>query len=125
MLLSIFAALGLVLAIVGVYGVMSHAVAQQTREIGIRIALGAEPSSVAAMIVRSGALLLGAGVVLGLAGSALTVRVLAQRIWNVSPFDPVSFAAVAAILLAAGLQACAWPAWRAARTPPTVVLKDS
>jgi predicted permease len=124
-LLSIFAVLGLVLAIVGVYGVMSHAVAQQTREIGIRLALGAEPSSVAMMIVRSGAVLLGAGVVVGLAGSAITARLLAQQIWNVSPFDPVSFAAVAAILLAAGLQACAWPAWRAARTPPTVVLKDS
>jgi putative ABC transport system permease protein len=124
-LLTIFASLGLVLAVVGVYGVMSHAVAQQTREIGIRLALGAEPFAVAAMVVRSGAMMLLAGVALGLVGSAITARLLAQRVWNVSPFDPLSFVAVSAVLLAAGLQACAWPAWRAARTPPTVVLRDS
>jgi predicted permease len=123
-LLTIFAALGLVLATVGVYGVMSHAVAQQTREIGIRIALGADPSSVARRVVRSGFVMLIAGVVLGLAGSALGARLLAQQVWKISPFDPLSFAAVSIVLLAAGLQACAWPAWRAARTPPTVVLKE-
>jgi predicted permease len=123
LLLSVFAALGLTLAVVGVYGVMSHAVSQQTREIGVRIALGADPRSVAGMVVKSGALLLGAGVVLGLVGSVLTVRLLAGQIWNVSPFDPISFAAVSVVLMAAGLQACAWPAWRASRTPPTVALR--
>jgi ABC-type antimicrobial peptide transport system permease subunit len=102
---------------------MSHAVSQQTREIGVRIALGADPRSVAGMVVKSGALLLGAGVVLGLVGSVLTVRLLAGQIWNVSPFDPISFAAVSVVLMAAGLQACAWPAWRASRTPPTVALR--
>jgi predicted permease len=123
-LLSVFAALGLVLAVVGVYGVMSHAVVQQTREIGVRIALGANPRSVAAMVVRSGAALLLTGVALGLVGSALTARLLARQIWNVSPFDPISFAVVSVVLLAAGLQACAWPAWRAARTQPTVALRQ-
>jgi putative ABC transport system permease protein len=121
-LLSVFAALGLALSVVGVYGVMSNAVAQQTREIGVRLALGADPRSVAAMIVKSGTVLLVTGILLGLAGSLLTGRLLAQQIWNVSPFDPISFAAVSILLLAAGLQACAWPAWRAAHTSPTVAL---
>jgi putative ABC transport system permease protein len=101
---------------------MSNAVAQQTREIGVRLALGADPRSVAAMIVKSGTVLLVTGILLGLAGSLLTGRLLAQQIWNVSPFDPISFAAVSILLLAAGLQACAWPAWRAAHTSPTVAL---
>ena len=122
-LLSVFAALGLSLALVGIYGVMSQAVSQQRREIGVRIALGADPRAVAGMIVKSGALLLGAGVALGLVGSVLSVRLLERQIWNVSPFDPISFAAVSAVLMAAGLQACAWPAWRASRTPPTVALR--
>jgi putative ABC transport system permease protein len=122
-LLSVFAGLGLVLAVVGVYGVMSSMVVQQTREIGVRIALGADPSSVAAMIVKSGAVLLLTGTVAGLAGSVFAVRLLAGQIWNVSPVDPVSFAAVSLVLFAAGLQACAWPAWRAARTQPVVALR--
>ncbi len=122
-LLSVFASLGLVLAVVGVYGVMSSMVVQQTREIGVRIALGADPASVAAMIVKSGAVLLLAGTVAGLAGSVFAVRLLSGQIWNVSPVDPVSFAAVSLVLFAAGLQACAWPAWRAARTQPVVALR--
>ena len=122
-LLSVFAALGLTLAVVGVYGVMSHAVAQQTREIGVRIALGAEPGSVARMVVKSGAALLLAGIALGLAGSVFAARLLAQQVWQVSTLDPISFVAVSAILLVAGLQACAWPAWRAARTQPIVALR--
>ena len=122
-LLSVFAALGLTLAVVGVYGVMSHSVVQQTREIGVRIALGAEPGSVARMVVKSGAALLLAGIALGLAGSVFAARLLAQQVWQVSTLDPVSFVAVSAILLVAGLQACAWPAWRAARTQPIVALR--
>jgi putative ABC transport system permease protein len=123
-LLSVFAALGLALAVVGVYGVMSHTVSQQTREIGVRIALGADPRSVAQAVIRSGVLLLLAGVGLGLAGSVFAARLLSRQIWNVSPFDPISFAAVSAALLIAGLQACAWPAWRAARTQPIVALRQ-
>jgi putative ABC transport system permease protein len=123
-LLSIFAALGLTLAVVGVYGVMAHTVTQQTREIGVRIALGADPGSVGRMVVRSGAVLLLTGIALGLAGSVFAARLLAQQIWNVSPFDPISFAAASVVLLAAGLQACAWPAWRAARTQPIIALRQ-
>jgi predicted permease len=123
-LLSIFAGLGLLLAVVGVYGVMSNMVAQQTREIGVRMALGANPTSVAAMVVKSGGVLLVAGVVIGLVGSVFTSRLLSRQIWSVSTVDPISLAVVALVLLAAGLQACAWPAWRAARTEPTVVLRQ-
>jgi ABC-type antimicrobial peptide transport system permease subunit len=107
-----------------VYGVMSHSVAQRTREIGVRLALGAEPRSVARMVVTSGALLLLAGIALGLLGSVFAARLLSQQIWQVSTFDPISFAAVSAVLLVAGLQACAWPAWRAARTQPIVALRQ-
>ena len=123
-LLSIFAGLGLLLAVVGVYGVMSNMVAQQTREIGVRMALGADPGSVAAMVVKSGGVLLLAGVGLGLVGSVFTSRLLSQQIWNVSTVDPLSFVVVSIVLLVAGLQACAWPAWRASRTEPTVVLRQ-
>ena len=123
-LLSVFAALGLTLAVVGVYGVMSHTVSQQTREIGVRIALGADPGSVGRMVVRSGALLLLAGVAIGLVGSVFATRLLTQQIWNVSPFDPISFVAASGVLFAAGLQACLWPAWRATRTQPIVALRQ-
>ena len=123
-LLSVFAVLGLTLAVVGVYGVMSHTVSQQTREIGVRIALGADPGSVGRMVVKSGAVLLLSGIALGLVGSVFAGRLLAQQIWNVSAFDPISFLAASAVLFVAGLQACAWPAWRATRTQPIVALRQ-
>jgi predicted permease len=123
-LLSVFAALGLTLAVVGVYGVMSHTVSQQTREIGVRIALGADPGSVGRLVVKSGAILLLSGIALGLVGSVFAGRLLAQQIWNVSAFDPISFLAASAVLFVAGLQACAWPAWRATRTQPIVALRQ-
>ena len=123
-LLSVFAVLGLTLAVVGVYGVMSHTVSQQTREIGVRIALGADPGSVGRLVVKSGAILLLSGIALGLVGSVFAGRLLAQQIWNVSAFDPISFLAASAVLFVAGLQACAWPAWRATRTQPIVALRQ-
>jgi predicted permease len=122
-LFSVFAALGLILAVVGVYGVMSHSVAQQTHEIGVRMALGANGGAIAGMIMRRGATLLLVGIALGLAASLATARVLAGQIWNVSPFDPIAFGAVSLILLAAGLQACVWPARRAARIDPITALR--
>ena len=123
-LLSIFAGLGLLLAVTGVYGIMSNMVSQQTREIGVRIALGADPGSVARMVMKSGGVLLLAGVALGLAGSLLTSRMLSRQIWNVPAIDPLSFVIVSVVLLVVGLQACAWPAWRAARTEPTIALRQ-
>ena len=123
-LLSVFASLGLILSVVGVYGVMAHTVTQQTREIGVRIALGADPGSVGRMVVRSGGVLLVTGIALGLVGSAFAARLLARQIWNVSTFDLTSFAAASVVLLTTGLLACAWPAWRASRTQPIVALRQ-
>jgi predicted permease len=123
-LLSVFASIGLVLAIVGVYGVMSAAVAQQRHEIGVRMALGAGARTIAGMIVVRGSRLLIVGMAFGLAGSVLAARLLARQVWNVAPFDPMAFALVSLVLLAAGLQACLWPALRAARTDPVIALRQ-
>lgn len=76
------------------------------------------------MVIRSGALLLLTGVARGLAGGIVGARLPARQIWDVSPFDPVSFAAASVVLLVAGVQACAWPAWRESRTPPIVALRQ-
>jgi ABC-type antimicrobial peptide transport system permease subunit len=122
-LLSVFATMGLVLAVVGVYGVMATAVAQQRQEIGVRMALGASSRSIVAMVIARGSRLLLLGVTVGLAGSLLGARLLAKQVWNVSPFDPLAFVAVAGVLLAAGLQACLWPALRAGRTDPIIALR--
>lgn len=123
-LLSIFAVVGLVLAIVGVYGVMSSAVAQERQEIGVRLALGASAGAIARMVVGRGLRLLLAGTAVGLLGSYAAGRWLAGEVWNVRAFDPAAFAAVSLILLLAGLQACFWPARRAARTDPLIAIRE-
>jgi ABC-type antimicrobial peptide transport system permease subunit len=124
LLFAVFAVLGLVLALFGIYGVISHAVAQQTREIGIRIALGASFRQVIAMVLGTGARLLAAGVAVGLVASLASVKLLAGLVHNVSMFDPYSFAAVAVLLFAAGIFASFWPARRAARVDPITALRD-
>ena len=122
-LFSVFAAIGLALAILGVHGVMSNLVAQQTHEIAVRIALGADSGTIAGMVVGRGSRLLVLGIALGVAGSFATARVLAQEIWQVSPFDPISFGAMSLMLLASGLLACLWPARRALLVDPIVALR--
>ncbi len=124
LLFTVFAALGLILAIFGIYGVISHNVAQQTREIGIRIALGASFSQVITMVLTLGARLLVIGIVLGLVASLASVKTLSGLVRNVSPFDPSSFAAVAALLFLAGLLAAFIPARRAARVDPATVMRE-
>jgi putative ABC transport system permease protein len=123
-LFAIFAALGMALALFGVYGVISTAVAQQTREIGIRIALGATLPQIVTMVLRFGVKLLAIGLAIGLAGSLASVRLLSGLVRNVSAFDPYSFAAVAVFLLAAGVFASFWPARRAARVDPVSALRN-
>jgi predicted permease len=123
-LLGVLALVGLMLAIVGVYGVMSTAVAQQRHEIGVRMALGASGGSIARMVIVRGSWLLGIGIALGLAGASVVARLLARQVWNVPPFDPLAFSIVAIILLITGLQACIWPARRAARIDPIIALRD-
>jgi putative ABC transport system permease protein len=123
-LFAVFAALGLTLAVIGVYGVMSSSVAQQTHEIGVRMALGASPGDISRMVVKRGAWLLLIGIAVGLAGSFMMARLLARQVWNVSTFDPITFIAVSLILFIAGLQACLWPARRAARIDPIGALRQ-
>ena len=124
LLFTVFAALGLVLALFGIYGVISHSVAQQTREIGIRIALGAGFWQVISMVLSSGARLLAIGIAIGLGASLFSVKMLSGLVRNVSTFDFWSFAAVTALLLAAGLFASYWPARRAARVDPLTALRN-
>ena len=116
--------LGVVLAIVGVYGVMSSAVAQQTPEIGVRMALGASSADILRMVVGRGSRLLLIGMALGLIGSVGAARFLARQVWNVPAFDPLAFAIVSLALFVAGLQACFWPARRASRIDPLIALRQ-
>ena len=122
-LFSVFAFLGLTIAAIGVYGVISHLVTQQTQEIGLRLALGASFRDVAGMVLGRGFRLLIGGIGVGLIASFATARLLSKQLWNISPFDPISFAAVSVLLLVVGLQACFWPARRAARVDPIAALR--
>ena len=122
-LMSVFAGVGLCLAVVGVYGVISSAVSRQTQEIGVRMALGATGLDVIAMVMRRGLILLSAGIVSGLAGSFLAVRLIESQIWMVSKYDWISFSGTALLLLTVGLLACYWPAHRASRVDPVVALR--
>lgn len=122
-LLGIFAALGLILAIVGVYGVVSNAVAQRTHEIGVRKALGAGSGDVLRLVFRFGARFILPGIVIGLAASLAAARVLGSQLWHVSPHDPVALVSVVILLLAVGFLACWVPARRAMRVDPIVALR--
>jgi ABC-type antimicrobial peptide transport system permease subunit len=124
LLFAVFAGLGLVLALSGIYGVISHSVSQQTREIGVRLALGARFGQVIGMIVGMGARLVGIGVLAGLAGSLACARVLSGLVRSVSTFDVYSFAGVAVLVFGAGLFASFWPARRAARIDPVTALRE-
>jgi putative ABC transport system permease protein len=122
-LLSIFAALALVLAAFGIYGVMAYSVAQREREIGIRMALGADSSLVRRMMVWSGLRLAIAGLAIGLAGALAGTRVLASLVYAVSTTDPLTLAVTALVLVAAALVASWIPARRATRVDPAVSLR--
>ena len=122
-LLLVFAALALVLAAVGVYGVLSYSVAQRTQEIGVRLAFGAQPSELVRLVLRQGMGLVLLGVVLGLAGAWASVRLLADWLYGIEPRDPATFAAAAAFLVLVALAACYLPARRASRLDPMAALR--
>jgi len=122
-LLAAFASLAVVLAAIGIYGVTGWLVGQRTREIGIRMALGADAAQVRAMVVRYSLKLGLAGTVLGLAGAFALRRVLASLVFDVSPSDPALYAAAAALLLAVAMAAAYLPARRASRIDPLLALR--
>jgi putative ABC transport system permease protein len=119
-----FAGVALLLAAIGIYGVMSFTVAQRTHEIGLRIALGAGPQQVLGLVLREGMLLALVGLVLGLAGTYFVGRLMKTILYQVNAMDPAAISAVAAVLLLSALLACYIPARRATQVDPMVALRD-
>jgi predicted permease len=123
-LFSSFAVLGLVLALVGIYGVIAYSVGRRIREMGVRMALGARPADVFRLVVWDAALPVAAGIVAGIAGSLGLTRYLRSLLYEVSPADPATLAAAIGLMLFVALIACLLPAWRASRADPAAVLRS-
>jgi putative ABC transport system permease protein len=123
LLLTIFAAIALLLAAVGIYGVIAYSVQQRTSEIGIRMTLGASPQNVRRMVVRQGMLLALIGVLIGVAGGLAITRVMSSLLFGVKPWDPLMFTVTAILLALVALLACYLPALRASRVDPMAALR--
>jgi ABC-type antimicrobial peptide transport system permease subunit len=118
-----FAGLALLLAMVGVFGILAAAVQHRTREFGVRMALGASATDVLKAVLTSAAVVVGAGVAIGLTAAVLVSPLLATVLFNIPASDPVTFAAVVLVLIVTAAVATAAPAWRAARIDPVVALR--
>lgn len=123
MVFGAFAAAALVLAALGLYGVIAAGVAARTREFGLRAALGASPAGITGMVLRHGLALGACGVAIGVVGTAAATRALSSLLFGVSPLDPATYGRVIAVVLAAAIAACWLPAWRAARVDPSITLR--
>jgi predicted permease len=123
LLLSVFAVVAVLLAVVGIYGVLSYVVGQRTTELGVRMALGAGAPNLLGLVLGQGAWLVGAGLVVGLMAAFVLTRFLASLLFGVSMFDPLVYALVPFLLLAVGMAACGLPAWRATRINPVAALR--
>ena len=124
-LLAIFGALALLLAGIGLYGVMSYAVSQSTRELGLRMALGASAQDLLRIVMSQGLGLTLAGIAVGTAVALGLTRLLGDLLYKTSPRDPASFGSAFLVMTIAALAACFLPAWRATRTDPVRALRDS
>ncbi|MNC88186.1 Macrolide export ATP-binding/permease protein MacB [compost metagenome] len=122
-LLAIAGGMGLVLGIVGIYGVMAYVVSQRIREIGIRTALGAQPAGLSGMFVRQGLWLSGIGAAFGLVAAAGLTRLMSSLLFGVTPLDPLTYSVVAALLIAAGVLASYLPARRVIAVDPVQALR--
>jgi ABC-type antimicrobial peptide transport system permease subunit len=107
----------------GVYGIMANLVTQRTNELGIRIALGADPSHIRGLVIRHGSRLIGAGLLIGVLGSLAVTRVIQSALFGMSPTDPLTFTVAAILLGAIALLACYIPAWRASRIDAIAALR--
>ena len=124
-LVGLFGGIALVLAACGLYGVMAHAAVQRLPEIGVRLALGAQPASIVALLLGQGLRLLAIGVAIGLTGAFLGSSYLEAQLFGVAATDPLTFVSACAVLVAAGLTASAIPALRARHVDPIVALRRS
>ena len=123
LLLGIFAGVATMLAMIGIYGVMSYSVAQRTREIGIRMALGAGKGDVLKLVLRHSLLLIGIGLAVGLGGSLALTRLIESQLWGVTATDPATFVIVSLLLILVALTATFIPTRRAVQVDPTVALR--
>jgi predicted permease len=122
-ILSVFGGLALLLAAIGLYGLMASTVAQSARELALRMALGADARTLLRLVVSRGLALTAGGIAIGAAAAVGTTRLLGYLLYNVNPRDPVSFGFACAVIVAASLAACAAPAWRATRADPITMLR--